>query len=187
MRLVLVRVHLQARPSPFLTERSPGAQELLVRIADAARVAADDDARPRALHEVRVLVVDEDEPGAAVREYVVDLGLREADVDRREDRAGADHALEGICERGEPSKRSGERRRRDLLSWASVGFRTERRGGGERGHARVGGYDGYAVAGLDAGVDKAIGEVLDALRPVACVNVRAGAEHDEAQPTHQTA
>ena len=125
MRRVLVRIHLQTRPSPFLTERPPGAQELLVRIADASRVAADDDARARALHEVRVLVVDEDEPGAAVLEYVVDLGLREADVDRREDRAGADHALEGICGRGEPSKRSGQHRWRDLLSGVSVGFRTE--------------------------------------------------------------
>ena len=67
--------------------------------------------------------------------------------------------------------------------WASG----RRRGGGEREDARVGGYDGYAVAGMDAGVDKAIGEVLDALRPVACVNVRAGTEHDESQRTHQTA
>ena len=40
---------------------------------------------------------------------------------------------------------------------------------------------------MDAGVDKAVGEVLDALRPVACVNVRAGTEHDESQRTHQTA
>ena len=113
---ILIRLPLKATPSALATKPAPATQELLVRVARAPGIVAHNHADLGVRHEVRVLVIDDDETRAAVLEDVGHLLHRQARVDGAYHRACGDYAVVGICaERGSEFRCKGGDERRDLL------------------------------------------------------------------------
>jgi hypothetical protein len=93
---VLVRLSIQTSPAHLTAGYSTVAEKRLIGIPRPSCVVTNDSWYIRALYEVGIIVVYQNQAGAAVLQYIRDFVWFESSIDRCQDGSGSKNTIVGI-------------------------------------------------------------------------------------------